>query len=115
MCRHSRPPLSPTCWSIFVGGWREWSPMPRKSGPCPVVLRPAEDAAQLTPIQSFLPPATRRRGRGAFARAFRAARGGEAADPRHAQAAYRAILSRRPGFSEAHYRLAQLLERDGGW
>ena len=53
------------------------------------------------------------RERDAFAGEFRAARRAEDADPTAGIAAYRALLARQPGFAEAHYRLARLLEATG--
>src|SRR5262249_37644788 len=51
----------------------------------------------------------------AFAREFLAARRDEDLDPRKARDAYLELLARQPGFAEAHYRLARLLERAGQW
>ena len=44
---------------------------------------------------------------------FRAARALETSDPRASTVKYQAILERHPGFAEAHFRLARLLERQG--
>ncbi len=44
---------------------------------------------------------------------FQAARAEESSDPARAAAGYAAILGRHPGFAEAHFRLARLLERAG--
>ena len=86
-----------------------------KIGAMPVLISPAGNDAGFEPNRSFLPAATPRHERETIARDFLAARRKEAADPQGALAAYRALLARQPGFSEAHYRLAQLLERDGAW
>jgi hypothetical protein len=84
-------------------------------GALPVLISPPASDAGCEPNRSYLPATTPRAEREAFAREFLAARGAEAADPDGARAAYRAILTRQPGFAEAHYRLAQLLERAGAW
>ena len=86
-----------------------------KIGAMPVLISPAGNDAGFEPNRSFLPAATPRHERETIAREFLAARRMEAADPDGALAAYQALLARQPGFSEAHYRLAQLLERDGAW
>jgi len=84
-------------------------------GALPVLILPPASDAGFEPNRSFLPASTPRFEREAFAREFLAARRAEAADPEGAQATYRALLARQPGFAEAHYRLAQLLERTGSW
>jgi tetratricopeptide (TPR) repeat protein len=86
-----------------------------KIGAMPVLISPAGNDAGFEPNRSFLPAATPRYEREAIARDFMAARRKEAADPQGAKAAYQALLARQPGFSEAHYRLAQLLESGGDW
>lgn len=48
-------------------------------------------------------------------REFKAARTAEKGDPARAMALYRAFLERQPKFAEAHYRVAQLLERAGDY
>ncbi len=84
-------------------------------GALPVLIAPPGNDAGFEPNRSFLPAITPRSEREAFARDFLAARRQEAADPQGALGAYRALLFRQPGFAEAHYRLAQLLERAGSW
>jgi tetratricopeptide (TPR) repeat protein len=86
-----------------------------KIGAMPVLISPAGNDAGLEPNRSYLPAETPLREREAAARDFLAARRKEAADPNGALAAYRALLVRQPDFSEAHYRLAQLLEGAGLW
>jgi lysophospholipase L1-like esterase len=86
-----------------------------KIGAMPVLISPAGNDAGFEPNRSFLPAATPRYEREAIARDFMAARRKEASDPRGARSAYQALLARQPGFSEAHYRLAQLLEQGGDW
>ncbi len=77
-----------------------------------LVIPPGNDA-DFEPNRSFLPPQTTRAERVAFADDFRAARRTAASDPTAGIAAYRALLERQPGFAEAHYRLARLLEATG--
>jgi hypothetical protein len=84
-------------------------------GALPVLILPPASDGGFEPNRSFLPAATPRAERASFARDFLAARRTEDLDPRDAQAAYRALLARQPGFAEAHYRLAQLLEREGSF
>ena len=86
-----------------------------KIGAIAVLIAPPANDAGFEPNRSFLPAMTPRRVREAFASDFLAVRRLETTDPKGAQAAYRALLTRGPGFAEAHYRLAQLLERDGSW
>jgi lysophospholipase L1-like esterase len=82
-------------------------------GALPVLIAPPANDAGFEPNRSFLPAATPRSERVAFAQEFLAARRLEAHDPAAAVAAYRTLLARQPGFAETHYRLAQLLERAG--
>lgn len=84
-------------------------------GARPVLIAPPGNDAGFEPNRSFLSPATPRAERDAFARDFLAARRAEGLDPEKARAAYRGLLARQPGFAEAHYRLARLLERAGAW
>ncbi len=84
-------------------------------GALPVLISPPANDTGYEPNRSFLPASTPRRERDSFAQDFLAARRKEAADPAAAQAAYRSLIARHKGFAEAHYRLAQLLERAGSW
>jgi lysophospholipase L1-like esterase len=84
-------------------------------GAIPVLILPPANDAGFEPNRSFLPAATPRGERNAFARDFLAARRLESGDPAAAITAYRALLARQPGFAEAHYRLAQLLDRASAW
>jgi len=78
-----------------------------------VLVPPPGNDADFEPNRSFLSAQTPRAERLAFARAFEAAREIEPADAVRAIAAYRALLERQPGFADAHYRLAHLLEAAG--
>jgi lysophospholipase L1-like esterase len=84
-------------------------------GALPILVVPPSNDAGFEPLRSILPPETPRVEREAFARAFRAVRRLEAADPVHAIDQYRALLARQPGFAESHYRLARLLEDTRAW
>jgi lysophospholipase L1-like esterase len=84
-------------------------------GAIPVLISPAGNDTGYEPNRSFLPATAPRPERDQFARDFLAARRREADDPAGAQSAYRALIARQSGFAEAHYRLAQLLERGGSW
>jgi lysophospholipase L1-like esterase len=84
-------------------------------GALAVLISPPGNDSGYEPNRSYLPAATPRRERDRFARDFLAARRREADDPAGAQAAYRALIARQTGFAEAHYRLAQLLDRAGSW
>jgi hypothetical protein len=78
-----------------------------------VLVPPPSNDADFEPNRSFLPPETPRSERLEFAEAFEAARRTEETDAARAIAAYRALLGRQPGFADAHYRLARLLEASG--
>jgi hypothetical protein len=80
-----------------------------------VLVPPPANDANFEPNRSFLLPQTTRAERAQFAREFEAARQTEQTDPAQGIAAYRALLARQPGFAEAHYRLARLLEATGEW
>ncbi len=87
----------------------------RKAGQLPVLIAPPANDARFEPNRSFLAAGTPRHEREAFRRDFLAAKGREQHDPASAIAAYRSLLARQPGFAEAHYRLARLLERQEAW
>jgi lysophospholipase L1-like esterase len=78
-----------------------------------VLVVPTGNDADFEPNRSFLPPPTPRADRAEFAEAFQTARRAEQAGPAAGTAAYEALLARQPGFAEAHYRLARLLETAG--
>jgi lysophospholipase L1-like esterase len=79
-----------------------------------LVVPPGNDA-DFEPIRSYLPVTTSPAEREAFARDFLAVRELESSEPRRALSAYQTLLTRQPGFAEAHYRLARLLEETGDW
>ncbi len=84
-------------------------------GALPILILPPANDSGYEPNRSYLPAATPKSLRDAFAREFLAIRSKEAADPAAALAGYRALIARQPGFAEAHYRLARLLEQTGAW
>jgi lysophospholipase L1-like esterase len=79
-----------------------------------LVVPPGNDA-DFEPMRSYLPETTSPAEREAFARDFLAVRALESSEPRRALSAYQTLLARQPGFAEAHYRLARLLEQTGEW
>ncbi len=84
-------------------------------GSLPVFIVPGSNDGDFEPSRSVLPPTAGRDVREAFTQSFDHARELEPGEPAQACAAYRALLKTAPGFAEAHYRLAQLLERAGEW
>jgi hypothetical protein len=85
----------------------------RQAGALPVLVIPPGNDAGFDPSRSFLPATTTRAERAAFEHAFRAARLIEGSELKRAIQAYRALLHQQPGFADAHYRLARLLDRSG--
>ena len=83
-------------------------------GTVPVLLIPADNQSGYEPNRSVLPVSVSQEERRAFARDWLAARSAES-DPGPAMARYRALIARQPGFAEAHFRLARLLERSGNY
>jgi tetratricopeptide (TPR) repeat protein len=81
-------------------------------GTLPILVIPPGNDAGFEPNRSVVPEATTAAGRRALARDFWEARASES-DPPRAMARYRALIDRQPGFAEAHFRLARLLERSG--
>ena len=79
-----------------------------------LVVPPANDA-DFEPMRSYLPATASPAERDAFARDFWPRAALESAEPRRAVSAYQTLLERQPGFAEAHYRLASLLEKTGEW
>jgi hypothetical protein len=84
-----------------------------RMGAVVVLLIPPGNDSGFEPNRSFLPPQTARADREAFTRRLLAARAAEGSDPTRAMAEYRRIVAEQPGFAEAHFRLARLLERSG--
>jgi hypothetical protein len=78
----------------------------------PVLLIPADNQSGYEPNRSVLPESVSPEERRAFARDWLAARSNES-DPAPAMDRYRALIARYPGFAEAHFRLARLLEHSG--
>jgi hypothetical protein len=84
-------------------------------GALPILIIPPANDSGFEPNRSFLSARTLHAEREAFAREFRSARRLEGSDPARGMERYRSLLARQPGFAEAHYRLARLLERSGAW
>jgi tetratricopeptide (TPR) repeat protein len=80
-----------------------------------VLMVPPGNDAGYDPNRSWLPAATPRGEREAFALAILSARRLEEHDPAVAMEQYRALLAAQPSFAEVHYRLAKLLEQSGAW
>ena len=81
-------------------------------GAVPVLVIPADNQSGYEPNRSVLPVSVSPEERRAFGRDWLAARSTES-DPAPAMARYRALIARHPGFAEAHFRLARLLEQIG--
>ncbi len=79
----------------------------------PVLVVPPANDADFEPNRSYLPADTTYTERAAFESDFRAARTIESVDPDRAAESYQRLLDRAPGFAEAHFRLATLLDRAG--
>jgi lysophospholipase L1-like esterase len=84
-------------------------------GALPILIVPPANDAGFEPNRSFLPTDTAREEREAFRNDFLTAGRIEGTEPKRSVELYRALLARQPGFAETHYRIAQLLERDGAW
>ena len=82
-------------------------------GAVPVLIIPPANEADYEPSRSTLPLAVPRQERDALAREFVAARELAVRDPAESARRLQNILDRYPGFAEAHYRLARLLEHAG--
>ncbi len=87
----------------------------KEIGAIVVLIIPAGNDAGFEPNRSFLPAGTSRGERESFEREFLAAAAREVTDPAGSIALLRTLLDRQPGFAEAHYRLARLLEETGQW
>jgi hypothetical protein len=81
----------------------------------PILVIPPGNDGDFEPNRSFLSPTTPRADREAFAEAFQSARQLETRDPDRSIKQYRELLAHQPGFAEAHFRLARLLEQRGCW
>ena len=81
-------------------------------GALPIVLIPPSNEGGFEPIRSVVPPSTPAAVRRGLESDFSEA--GAAEDrPGVAEGLYRALLERHPGFAEAHFRLARLLQASG--
>jgi hypothetical protein len=81
----------------------------------PILVMPAGNEGGFEPNRSVLARHTTKHEREVFARKFLAARSLEATDPERGMQSYRRLLARQPGFAEADFRLARLLEASGAW
>ena len=82
-------------------------------GAVPVLIVPPANEADYEPSRSTLPAHVSQEERSSLEREYRAARANEPSDAQASAESYRRILDRHPGFAEAHFRLARLLERAG--
>src|SRR5262249_47019920 len=82
-------------------------------GALPILIVPPANEAGFEPSRSTLPPTVPNDERRRLVTEFAEARAAESTDSVRAAAGYSAILARHPGFAEAHFRLARILERDG--
>jgi hypothetical protein len=81
----------------------------------PILVIPPGNDADFEPNRSILPVSVPEAQRRAFAEAFSTALAIERDETDRALTLYRSLLAEQPGFAEAHYRLAKLLERSGHW
>jgi hypothetical protein len=81
----------------------------------PIMVVPASNDGRSPPYRSLLSSETPKAKRLEFGREFLATRAIERPEPRRAEASFRELIRLQPGFAESHYRLAQLLEREGRW
>jgi lysophospholipase L1-like esterase len=87
----------------------------KQAGVLTILIVPPGNDAGFEPSRSILPPETPRAARDSFTAAMEEARALEASDlPRTVQR-YRELIAIQPGFAEAHFRLARLLEREAAW
>jgi tetratricopeptide (TPR) repeat protein len=82
-------------------------------GALPILIVPPANEARYEPNRSTLPTWVSTVERQRLTSEFERARAGGSRDPEASAALYESILSRHPGFAEAHFRLAELLERQG--
>ena len=81
-------------------------------GAIPVLVIPAGNEADFEPNRSVLPESVSPEQRRSFAHDWLAARSSESGSAT-AMARYRELITRQPGFAEAHFRLGRLLEQSG--
>ena len=79
-------------------------------GALPILIVPPANEAGYEPSRSTLPVEVTVSERNRLIDEMRAARALESPDPRASAKIYQTILERHPGFAEAHFRLARLLE-----
>jgi len=82
-------------------------------GAVPILIIPPANEAGCEPSRSTLPPTVGPRERRRLVQEIEAARALESPEPAASASRYAAILTRHPGFAEAHFRLARLLEQQG--
>ena len=113
------PVYTPVEYTTLLGDFRrrleEMVSYAGRVGALPILILPPANDTGFEPNRSFLPPETLRGSANRFVRTFLAARRRKAGDPGDSMRQYRALLSRQPGFAEAHYRLGKLLERASAW
>ncbi len=81
-------------------------------GAVAILIVPPANEARYEPSRSTLPLSVSAAERERLVRDFEAARAGESRDPEMSAARYESILTRHPGFAEAQFRLARLLEQE---
>jgi tetratricopeptide (TPR) repeat protein len=83
-------------------------------GTLPVLVIPPANDGGFEPSRSALPDSVSRSERERLVRDFQAARAAEC-EPARALRLYQALVERAPGFAEAHFRVARLLESNGSY
>jgi len=83
-------------------------------GTLPILVIPPANEGGFEPSRSTLPETVSDFERQALTREFRSARAAEV-EPARAISQYRSLVARQPGFAEAQFRLARLLEHSGDW
>jgi hypothetical protein len=84
-------------------------------GAVPILSVPVANDAGYAPHRSYLDPGATKLERDAFALRFLRARSIQNSAAKESEAIYRDLLRGQPSFAEAHFRLAELLERAGRW
>jgi lysophospholipase L1-like esterase len=87
----------------------------KQAGVLTILIVPPGNDSGFEPSRSTLPPETPRAARDAFSIAMNEARALESTNPSASMVRYRALIADQPGFAEAHFRLARLLEREQAW